>query len=185
MGGPGSGRRSTGASRPTTDDYRLLDVRRCAREGLTTAGVSATIEWRRRGKTIAWLQVSTESDRVILRHNWSYQNTCSVLIERTLCSLGGSRPWFICPAPQCGRRVAILYCGALIACRLCHRLAYASTREDSLQRGLRRAGRIRARLEWNASFAAPLSPRPKWMRWRTYAKLVEEHDRLVGAALAI
>jgi hypothetical protein len=52
-------------------------------------------------------------------------------IERTPCHVGGSRPWFICPALGCGRRVAILYGGGIFACRLCFQLAYASAREEA------------------------------------------------------
>ena len=43
----------------------------------------------------------------------------AVRIVRTVCNLGGSRAWFICPAVGCGRRVAILYGGGIFACRHC------------------------------------------------------------------
>jgi hypothetical protein len=59
-----------------------------------------------------------EQDRVILiyRHRsgdaeWKDEHY-AVRIVRTPCNLGGLRPWFICPAVGCGRRVAILYGGA-------------------------------------------------------------------------
>jgi hypothetical protein len=36
---------------------------------------------------------------------------CSVFVPLTYTpsNFGGRRPWFVCPSPRCGRRVAILY----------------------------------------------------------------------------
>jgi hypothetical protein len=41
MGGPGSGNRSRFGAKSTTEDYRTLDVRRCAREGILRPGYRA------------------------------------------------------------------------------------------------------------------------------------------------
>ena len=49
-------------------------------------------------------------------------------LSRSSCHYGGERPWFLCP--HCGRRVAILYGGAVFACRTCYGLAYEVQRED-------------------------------------------------------
>ncbi len=62
-------------------------------------------------------------------------------IVRTPCNIGGWRPWFICPAVGCGRRVAILYGGRIFAWRRCYQLAYASSHEDAGDRATRRADR--------------------------------------------
>ena len=97
-----------------------------------------------------------EQDRVILIYrrrsgdgDWRDEHY-AVRIVRTPCNLGGWRAWFICPAVGCGRRVAILYGGAIFACRRCYQLAYASSREDAGGRATRRADRLRARLGWGA-----------------------------------
>lgn len=103
-----------------------------------------------------------------------------VRIVRTPCNLGGSRPWFICPALGCGRRVAILYGGGIFACRHCYQLAYASAREDAGDRATRRADRIRARLGWEPGILNGNGDKPKWMRWRTFYRLRDAHDRLVN-----
>jgi anti-anti-sigma factor len=73
----------------------------------------------------------TECGRLVLPHlqkNNSYlQNPeYGVAIQWTTCHSGGKRPWFVCPAQNCGRRVAILYGGSVFACRHCYRLAYPS-----------------------------------------------------------
>ncbi len=50
-------------------------------------------------------------------------------LDRTRCPFGGSRPWLVCPG--CGTRRAVLFCvGGLFRCRVCHDLAYRSTRES-------------------------------------------------------
>jgi len=118
MGGPGSGNRWRYSAKSTTDDYRTLDVRRWAREGVLRPGYWGGWQWTRDGETVASIQMRAEQDRVILiyRHRsgdgeWKDEQY-PVRIVRTPCRLGGWRAWFICPAVGCGRRVAILYGGA-------------------------------------------------------------------------
>jgi len=130
-----------------------------------------------------------EQDRVILiyRHRsgdgeWKDEQY-PVRIVRTPCNLGGWRAWFICPAVGCGRRVAILYGGAIFACRCCYRLAYASSREDAGGRATRRADSLRARLGWEPGILNGGGQKPKWMRWRTFERLAAEHDSLVGRSM--
>jgi hypothetical protein len=154
MGGPGSGNRWRSGAKSTTEDYRTLDVRRLTREGILRPGCRSSRQWTRGGEVTASIQMQSEYDRVILiyRHRsgdakWKDEQY-PVRIERTPCNLGGWRHWFICPAVGCGRRVAILYGGCILACRHCPRLAYASSREDTGGRTTRRADRLRARLGW-------------------------------------
>jgi hypothetical protein len=190
MGGPGSGNRWRYGSRPSTDELRNIDVRRWAREGMLQPGYWGAWQWMHNGTVTASIQIRTEADRVILtyRHRsgggeWK-DKEYPVLLERTGCNLGGARSWFICPAVGCGRRVAILYCGAVFACRRCHSLAYASTRECAVDRAVRRADRIRDRLGWQPGFLNGEGGKPKWMRWRTFNRLKQDHDRLVAQCYA-
>lgn len=154
MGGMGSGRRSHYGAADCTDDYRRLDVRRLQRDKLLMPGCRFSWQWTRDGEQIASINIVTESDRVILdyRHRrggdeWKSERY-PVRLEWTLCTYGGQRAWFICPAAHCGRRVAILYSGAIFACRRCYRLAYPSQREGESDRMARRAEKIRAQLGW-------------------------------------
>ena len=188
MGGPGSGNRWRYGARSTTDDYRTIDVRRWAREGLLRPGYWGGWQWTRNGETVASIQMQAEQDRVTLtyRHrsggeDWKDEQY-PVPIVRTPCSLGGSRAWFLCPAIGCGRRVAILYGGGIFACRHCYQLAYASSREDASDR-TRRADRLRARLGWEPGILNGEGSKPKWMRWHTFQRLRAEHDALVGRSL--
>src|ERR1700716_4428936 len=66
MGGPGSGNRWRYGAKTTTDDYRTLDVRRWAREGVLRPGYRGGWQWTRDGETVASIQMRAEQDRVIL-----------------------------------------------------------------------------------------------------------------------
>ena len=189
MRGPGSGNRCHYGAKSLTDDYRSLDVRRWAREGMLRPGYCGSWQWMRNGEVLASIQMPAEADRVILiyRHrdgggDWKDEQY-PVRIARTPCPLGGSRPWFICPAVGCGRRVAILYGGSIFACRHCYQLAYASTREDAGDRATRRANKLRARLGWEPGILNPDDGKPKWMRWRTFYRLTGQHQELVGRSM--
>lgn len=47
-------------------------------------------------------------------------------------------------------------------------------------RALRRAERIRERLQWEPGIGNPPGEKPKGMTWRRYRELVDEHERLAG-----
>jgi hypothetical protein len=188
MGGPGSGNRWRYGAKSTTDDYRTLDVRRWAREGVLVPGYRGGWQWARNGEIVASIQMRAEQDRVILnyrhRSNGEWKNEqYPVRVVRTPCNLGGERLWFICPAVGCGRRVAILYGSGIFACRHCYQLAYASSREDAGGRATRRADRLRARLGWEPGILNGNGSKPKWMRWRTFERLAAEHDRFVARSM--
>jgi len=183
MGGFGSGRRG---GRETTADYRRLDVRRLHRAGVLVPGRRCGWQWMRRGEKIADIGIEAGESFIRLRYSAtsggerkSYDYT--VMLSRTGCTYGGARPWFLCPC--CGRRVAILYGGAMFACRRCYRLAYEVQREDDMDRIARRADAIRDRLGWEAGILNPDGWKPKGMHWRTFWRLKAEHDRLKGGAL--
>lgn len=189
MGGPGSGNRWRYGAKSTTDDYRKLDVRRWAREGVLRPGYLGGWQWTRDEKVVASIKMCAEHDRVTLIYRYRSSGDewrdvqYPVRIVHTLCHLGGSRPWFICPASGCGRRVAILYGGSIFACRRCCQLAYASSREDVSDRATRRADRLRDRLGWEPGILNGDGVKPKWMRWRTFERLAVRHDDLVGLSM--
>ncbi|MDP2830386.1 MAG: hypothetical protein Q8O37_17505 [Sulfuricellaceae bacterium] len=187
MGGFGSGRRDQGG-KGTTSDCRKLDVRLFQRDGLLVAGCSFTYSWVRNDETEAAIQVRTEVDHVVLdyRHQrgggeWKSENY-PVLIEWTSCNLGGKRAWFLCPA--CGRRVAILYSGAIFTCRHCNQMAYDCQRENAVDRARRQADAIRRRLGWCAGIAYPPGDKPHGMHWRTYGRLMRRYNDFIGVAVA-
>ena len=191
MGGIGSGRRWHYGAKDTIDDYRSIDVRRWHRDGLLTPHQSFGWQWLRNGETVASIRVRTEQDRVVLTYSHrsgdgEWKNVCyPVSLDWSPCNFGGKRPWFHCPAKGCGRRVAILYGGAIFACRHCHQLAYPSQREVDYDRAARRANKIRERLGWEQGIFNPKGgKKPKGMHWRTFERLNIEHDAFVSESLS-
>ncbi len=183
MGGPGSGRRG---GRDVTADYRRFDVRQLQRARVLTPGWRGRWCWYRRGEKRAEINIEVGEASIQLRYRatdrgeWKdYDYT--VRLSRSSCHYGGERPWFLCP--HCGRRVAILYGGAVFACRHCRGLAYEVQREDVIDRIARRADAIRERLSWEAGILNADGWKPKGMHWRTFWRLKAEHDQLKGGAL--
>jgi len=191
MGGIGSGRRWHFHANKTIEEFRSLDVRRLQRDGYLKPNLSFGWQWSRNGERVAWINVRTDFDRIVLdyRHRsngkeWK-DESYPVLLQWTLCNFGGKRPWFICPVSGCGRRVAILYGGRIFACRHCHQLAYPSQRETYDDRAARRADKVREKLGWEPGILNGRSwTKPKGMHQRTFERLLREHDSLISEALS-
>lgn len=188
MGGYGSGRRHQ-RGKETTSGMRALDVRRLQREGLLKPGSSFLWQWTRNGKETASIQIRAEENRLILNYRsrshggeWETMEY-PVYLSWTGCNLGGRRAWFLCPARGCGRRVAILFGGAIFACRHCHMLVYECQRETRDNRAARRANTIRDRLGWTPGIFNGDGFKPKGMHWRTFWRLKAKHDDFVLASL--
>lgn len=188
MGGFGSGSWQYGKG--LTSRCHELDVRYLQRNGLLQPGRSSGLNWLRNGEQVASIQVRAEAHHIILayRHRsageaWQSEEYL-VYLERTPGTLGGERPWFLCPARGCGRRVALLYMGnaGIFACRHCYRLAYPSQRETASDRVFRKADRIRERLGWEAGICNPCGRRPKGMHQRTFDRLKATHEQLADVA---
>lgn len=190
MGGSGSGNRWRWAAHSTVSDYRSLDVRRLAREGLLRPGSRFGWQWTCGEVVTGSIRIESEIDRVTLDYrtreggDWEAMRY-PVLLSTSPCHLGGLRQWFLCPARGCGRRVAKLYGGKVFACRQCHQLAYPSQREDASDRAARRAEKIRGKLGWEPGILNGGGPKPSRMHWRTFERLVEEHDEWAEASCAL
>lgn len=185
MGGFGSGRWQRG--KDTTADMRALDVRRIHRKGLLTPSQAFNWRWSRNGEEMGFIYIRSELGRVTLHYKsreyggeWQ-RMSYPVLLDWTPCNFGGLRPWFLCPI--CGRRVAILYGGAIFACRHCHQLVYQCQQETYRDPATRRADKIRDRLGWESGILNSNGEKPKGMHWRTFERLRAEHDALVQSAL--
>ena len=174
-------------TKSTTDDYRRLDVRALHKAAMLGAGHAAMWNWYSRGVLRASVHVRAEAGRLILNYSATSNGERKdyrypVGLSWTPCRFGGERPWFLCPS--CQRRVAILYGGAVFACRHCYRLAYESQRERDYNRLAGRADKIRRRLGWPVGILNPTPwTKPPRMHRRTFWRLTAEHNRLVGASL--
>jgi hypothetical protein len=184
MGGFGSGR-PAGSGKAIVESCRSLDANRLHRQGCLSPGWSGGWEWKRDGERVASISMRTEENRIVISYRYrrndeewqSIEEPISII--RVPCAYGGTRPYFICPGVVngrvCNRRVIKLYGpGRYFLCRHCYRLAYASQREDHMDRTLRRANKIRQRLGGDPGMASVFPERPKGMWRRTYQRLREQ-----------
>ena len=181
MGGYGSGRQD---GRAKTDQVPNLDVRHLHRRGVLAPGKFSRWTWTIGGSELN-LHLRAHGDHVVLEHRVLMPDGVDrrveypVWIEKTPCNFGGTRAWFRCPSPQCGRRVAVLFKGRFFACRHCLQLAYASQSERREERLDRRAEKIKARLGWEGG----IQRRPRGMRRRTYERLRARYAELVASSV--
>ena len=182
MGGYGSGR---SGGRATTENGLTLSLSELMpfRPGFVSSG---SLVWRniRAGERIGSIgyeaHLRQESGRVRLMYTttrWDGERRESdywVQLETTPQPFGGRRWWFICP--RTGRRATKLYLpnGAFtFASRQAYRLAYPCQRETACCRALRRAFRLRGKLGAEGGIGDYVE-KPKWMRWRTYNRMLEK-----------
>jgi hypothetical protein len=115
VGGIGSGRHWYLGVKERTTDYRSIDVRRWHRDDLLATGNVFDWRWSIDGETVGNINVRVEAHRVILAYQYRRGNRLDekypVRLTWTPCNYGGRRPWFLCPAVGCGRRIAVLYGG--------------------------------------------------------------------------
>lgn len=186
MGSFRSGRRGGSAC---TDDVWRLDLRPLVRDGLLRVGRVLQLEWGEQDSPQARADLHfVDESHVEIASKWRVagewlRRTYELEIERTRCHLGGTRPWWVCPAIGCGRRVAVLYGRGVFACRHCYRLAYRSQRQQHEDRAFRTADRIRAKLGWSPGIAYGHGPKPARMHWVTFFDLLRKYDRAVAAAM--
>jgi hypothetical protein len=175
--------RYRGRGRGTTSGYLFLDVRYLQRNGYLHPGSSSSQRWSCRGEPSGSINMTAWDGHVTLSYStrdrgiekWEHKEY-SVSLEWTPCNYGGERAWFRCPTSKCGRRVAILYGGAVFACRRCHNLAYDSQSEARHGRMLTKTQAIRVKLGGSPGLADDFPPKPKGMHWRTYHRLRQKAD---------
>lgn len=176
-----------GRTEETTDGYKRIDVRFLHKHSYLRAGMQFSLNWSRRGVRIGWIQCRTTEQALILSYkhrSGEYEDWKSeeypVRISHTGCNYGGQRPWLHCPAKGCGRRVAVLYGGAIFACRHCHQLTYESQREKDYERAMRRAQAIQERCGVSERVDDGLAAKPRGMHWSTYQRLESQYDHFVS-----
>jgi hypothetical protein len=182
MGGPLSGRRKD-RTRKTVECYLVLDVNELSQKGSLRTDFSSTCQWVFGNESFS-ITVHAEAEKLHLSYSLRVgdgerENVADVIpIVHAHCRYGGRRAYFICPGPQdgtnCGRRISKLHLShRYFLCRHCNRLAYASQYEKPWQRALRRANRLKQRLNIGVGLADPFPEKPGRMWTRTYNGLVD------------
>jgi hypothetical protein len=184
MGGFGSGRPS-GSGRNKVEYSRSIDVNKMHKAGCLCPGSAGCWQWISDGENVASINLRAEYDRLHLTYrvrigDGEWEDVAETIrIANVACQLGGMRPYFICPGVangiSCKRRVVKLHgAGRYFLCRHCYRLAHSSQSEETWDRLMRRANKIRQRLGGDPGMFSTLPPKPKGMWWRTYDRLHEE-----------
>lgn len=187
MGGYGSTRWNWERTRTDTAGLLDLDVRWLARKGCLKPGAVCILSWTRgEGQLAGTIWTRMDRDRPFVTLEYSTQRSGEtkwtphrdrVWLDPTTCHYGGTRDWFVCS--RCGTRRAVLYSlGGMFACRACHDLAYASTREDARERCDGRIRRLAEQLGSDGNgrrgFLWTLPDKPAGMHWTTYERLTGE-----------
>jgi hypothetical protein len=188
MGGYGSGRKSDQCKKGLTDYLYSIDVRAWRRDGLLTTDRRYTFRWHESQTVIVTMNATVDSDSIFLDITCdggvsdSLHDSQYISLSWTECHFGGERPWFRCPVRGCWNRVAILYFAGTFACRECCNLAYASQRQSPNTRASNRVNKIREKLGWQPGFLNGVEWKPKGMHWKTFGRLVREHENEVARA---
>ena len=160
--------------RPVGEEMLRLDVRKLHREGWLRPGLAFTLSWSWGGNPAASISIITRTYSIRLMYGTKDGEPVDelVVLDRTPCTYGGSRPWFMCP--RCGRRVGVLFAGRRFLCRHCHGIAYAVENEDKISSLLRRSNKLRERVQAKAGTAYPVTFKPKGMHQKTFDRIRRE-----------
>src|SRR5262245_27788753 len=164
-----------------------LDINVLARRGMIAPGSAIgphAIRWvNSNGEVITsgWISADMRSDRDGLLHIQIGDLDQTMTLVTLPRYLGGRQWFFVCPMRDCRASILWLPPGAQqFASRHAWpgKVAYSSQFMTPIDRAYHAMEKIKRRLigeldpeEWD------LPPKPKWMRWRTYHRLVERFER--------
>ena len=171
----GTGGVRSGAGRP---GHKLLSGNTCRinvndwhRRGYLEPGISFCWGWTHDGERSGSISVLSGgtgvsiSYRVKAGDEWRDVSQ-HVTVESTPCHLGGTRPWFTCPA--CGGRSGVLFLrSGRFACRKCQPIAYRSQSGSETERLCAMFHKLGAQLDVG---------KPKWQRWVTFERLCDRYE---------
>jgi hypothetical protein len=156
--------------RAYVEDYPSIDANKLARLKALEA-LASTKFWIRIGRKQEWVVDSLATRNSVLLRSEIFTDH-HVMLDRTGCNYGGSRTWFRCPGPTCGRRISKLYLRhGLLRCRQCHNLVYESQFLSRLDRALAREKAARWALGSGIDLLSPEAPKPHGM----HAQVFERH----------
>ena len=186
MGGYGSGR--TGGRPPVEDGVRL-DISRllALRQLQPGAHVRGSLHWTSARDGTPVVTIGYEASLVDPASAWmrlyytmirgdgaKTDRDVRIWLVTTRPHFGGLRWWFRCPISDRRTRVLYLPPGALtFASRQTYQLGYRCQRETEVDRATERSLRARKRLGADLDLLEmPRCHRPKWMRRKTFQRLV-------------
>jgi hypothetical protein len=184
MGGYGSGRPAT---RVSIEGQRRLDVRMLRRRGWLHHGNSGTWTWSQAGEEVGAISYAILEGAVDLNYSISDDDDAKIAVRirvplvQTDCHFGGTRNYFRCP--HCYRRCEVIVMttnGRTWGCRKCLPLRYESQALAPAYRIQRRADALYSSAGRDLGDA--FVQKHKWMRWRTFNRLMDRANRLSQCA---
>lgn len=180
MGGYGSGRPGR---RVSIEGLRTLDIRVLRRRGALDSAWSGNWTWRQYGESCGSIGHRMLDGAIELSYSVSSdggtpeQVRIHVPIWSVPCRFGGERRYFGCP--HCLRRCEVIVMttnGRAWGCRKCLPLRYASQALSPAWRIQERANALYARA--GTDYGEGMVAKRKWMRWRTYHRLMARANHL-------
>jgi ribosomal protein S27AE len=180
MGGYNSGRYGW---RGVVEQRKRLDIREFRRRGWLRSGSSGTLHWSRDGEPDGSIDIWMDHNALHLEYTVGADDEREqveqrIAIERVACRYGGYRPYWRCP--RCGRRIEVVIMathGRWWGCQRCMRLRYVSQGLAPADRMQRRADAIYARAGTESDDGTSIR-KHKWMRWRTFNRLMDRGNEL-------
>ena len=174
MGGLGSGRVSAQHRAKVEHTRHIPSGWVQERMGVLRAGATITVSWKQGGQPFGEAGITFFDKRLHIVYRMRsgggelWQDVHEVVeLSYTEPHFGGKRLWFHCP--HCGRRVAVLYCSEVVACRKCLHLSYRTESEDAIDRLRSKAAKIKVRLGGDPY------QRPKRMHRNTFDRLRKQY----------
>jgi hypothetical protein len=156
----------------TTNDFHSIDLAEMRRSGYETG----TLRWTRNGHVLGSIAYANLPWGMMLCYTCNGESISEVIpFVHTATKFGGRRQWFECPS--CKRRCRVIYGGRYFRCRKCYGAKYKSQYEQAYMRYGNREQSMRERLGGSACVDDPFPAKPRWMRWKTYARLYREDKR--------
>lgn len=162
-------------ARRTVEASYSLDVRELARRGALKPGAWTVLRWCFDLSDASSAGLLADEDAVLLLYGRDDGQVVKERIEldRTTCTLGGARPWFLCPL--CDRRCVLLYLtSSETCCRICANLTYTTSQSSEWGRRVEKARRIGERLGVTDNGFARV--KPKGMHWSTFERLTRQYQ---------
>lgn len=175
MGGFGSGNKRQ-SGRLTVGQCVQLNVEQLKKYGLLNRPAQYQWKWDNGNavqidtRTDGWITLEYAVDKEPRKY--------SLRLEAIPQHLGGERHWFRCPNTRCRRRCKTVYWrSGYFLCRQCQRLGYVTEQASKTDQPYYRINKIRERLGWTPGYLNGHEWKPKGMHWKTYHRLVQQHDR--------
>ena len=168
------------------EQRRRLDIRQAKRRGWLRPGNGGAYSWNRDGEPCGSISYVVLDGALELRYQVSddegqwQQVSITIPIRRAPCRFGGLRHYWACPNCYRTCEIVVMASHGVWGCRRCLRLRYLSQGLAPADRLQRRADNLYARAGVESDDGRMIY-KHKWMRWRTFNRLM---DRANAAARA-